>query len=94
VPRRDAIGQAVFDHHTNSRGDDPLGVVASDGCEGRQVSAEVQASSRAAVLGVTDVQVAWPVSIWASKVVEDSMAQGVARAAPTTVWAAAATVAA
>jgi len=51
-----------------------LGVVASGGCEVRQVSAEVQTTSPASVLGVTDVQVAWAVSIWAAEVVEDSMA--------------------
>jgi hypothetical protein len=74
VPRGDAIGQTVFDHHMNGQGDDSLGVVASGGCEVRQVSVEVQTTNPASVLGVTDVQVAWAVSIWAAEVVEDSMA--------------------
>jgi hypothetical protein len=94
VPRRDAIWQAVFDHHTHGQGDDPLGIVASGGCEVRQTSAEVQATSRAAVLRVTDVKVAGPVLIWAAEVVEDSIPQGVTIAAPTTVRTTAATVAA
>jgi hypothetical protein len=92
VPRGDAIRQAVFDHHLHSQGDDPLGVVTSGGCEVRQISAEVKATGLAAVLRVKDVKVARPVSIWAAEVVENSMPQGVAITAPTTVRTAAATV--
>jgi hypothetical protein len=93
MPRGGAIRQAVFDHHTHGHGDDPVGVMASGGREVRQVSAEVKATGLATVLGVTDVKVSGSVPIWAAKVVEGAVPQGVAIATPTTVRTATPTVA-
>lgn len=56
MPTGGAVRQAVLDHHADGDGDDPMGVMAVGQRQVRHVSIEVSVATRAAVLGVGDVQ--------------------------------------
>jgi hypothetical protein len=93
VPTGGAIRQAVLDYHAHRQVDDPVGVVAAGGGQVRQVGAEVKATDLATVLGVKEVQVTGPVTVWAAEVVEEAVPQRVTIAAAAAVRAATPTVA-
>jgi hypothetical protein len=85
MPDSGTIRQAVFDHQTHSQGDNSVSIMASGGCQIRQVDAEVKATGLATVLGVADVQVAGAVTVRAAQVVQDALPHAVARTAPSAV---------
>jgi hypothetical protein len=77
VPAGGAVGQAVFDHQADGAVDDPPGVVAPRWGQVGEVGAEVKVAGLAAMLGVKDVEVQWPVAARAAAVVEEAPSQGV-----------------
>src|SRR5262249_44772010 len=92
LPGGHAVRQAIFGHETHGQGDDALAVMAASGRELGKVRTEVKATGLATVFRVTDVKVAGPVPVRATDIVEGSMSEGVAVAAPGAVRTATQTV--
>lgn len=70
VPTGDAVRQAVLDHHAHGDGDDAMRVVTVGQGQVGHVGVKVMIAVRAAVLGVGEVQLAWPTAERVAQVVQ------------------------
>jgi hypothetical protein len=82
VPGGGSVRQAIFNDEAHSHVNDPMRVVTARRGEFRNIGAEVQAAGAAAVAGVGQVQIAWPILEPASQVVQDPVANVVAVTTP------------
>ncbi len=86
VPGDGAVGQALCDHQPHGQGDDALGVMAAGRGEVGEVGADVATAAAAVVPGVGDAQPPGPVAQKAAKVVQGTLAAGVAVTRTAAAW--------
>ena len=86
VPGDGAVGQALCDHQPHGQGDDALGVRPAGRGEVGEVGADVATAAAAVVPGVGDAQPPGPVAQKAAKVVQGTLAAGVAVTRTAAAW--------
>ena len=82
VPRGCPIGQAVFEHHTQSQSDHTVGIVAAGRSQVGGVGVDIEAALLASMLGVKHLKGMRPPGARVPKVVQFSVTVAVPEASP------------
>ena len=84
MPGSDTVRQAIFDHATDSRRDDAMGVMAVGHGQIQHVGVEVMVAMLAIALGIGQVQIPRPAADGVAQIVQRTMGGSLPRGAAAT----------